>query len=63
MTSEQRRAEAALILAGLEPVDRHSDRCLPPVCARGCLVGEWARVQAAALDEAGLLCSLHRPKS
>ena len=63
MTSAERRAEAALILAGLEPAHHHNHRCLPPVCVPVCLVGRWARTQAAALDDAGLLCALHEETS
>ena len=63
MTSEQRRAEAALVLAGLEPAGHHNPRCLPPACVPNGLVGSWARTQAAALDDAGLLCALHEDKS
>jgi len=63
MTAAERQAEAALVLAALEPVANHGPQCVPPVCDPQCQVGVWSRHRAAALDDAGLLCALHEVTS
>jgi hypothetical protein len=69
VTTEQRQAEAVRVLVALSALGAHGQLCPatprihrdPSEC--DCWVIRDCRIQAKALDDAGLLCALVEPES
>ncbi len=61
VSAEQRQAAAVRVLVRLSPATAHDQGCprgVNTVAVCNCFVIQYVRIQAKALDEAGLLCAL-----